>query len=201
MTEAQQTALDEADFFTVTDLKQFAYCPRVIYYERCLPGIRPRTFKMDAGHAVHKEEGEKSRRRVTASYGIVQGERLFEVRFRSERLGLMGVLDELIVGTDGARIPVDYKMARAVSANHRVQIAAYAMLIEETWNVPVPRGYIYLIPKRSPVEILMTPRLRQSVRESLDALRNLVQREAVPPPPAKRAVCAGCEFRRFCNDV
>lgn len=191
----------DAHLFTVTDLKQFAFCPRVIYYERCLPGVRPRTYKMDAGHRAHDEEREKSSRRITTPYGVECGDRFFDVRLRSDALVLTGILDEMIVSLDGIRIPVDYKMARAVSLNHRLQIAAYGCLIEQTWGVPVPRGYLYLIPKRDAVEISITPALRQAVISSLAALNTLVSMEAIPDPPQKRGICAGCEFRRFCNDV
>ena len=37
--------------FVVTDLKQYAYCPRVVYYTYCLPLLRPMTFKMERGIA------------------------------------------------------------------------------------------------------------------------------------------------------
>ena len=40
--------------FTVTDLKQYEYCPRIVYYTYCLPLIRPTTFKMEAGVQAHE---------------------------------------------------------------------------------------------------------------------------------------------------
>ena len=39
--------LEQIDFapdiwlLRVTDLKQYEYCPRVVFYEYCLPGVRP----------------------------------------------------------------------------------------------------------------------------------------------------------------
>ena len=33
----------------VSDLKQWVYCPRVFYYQQCLPDVRPTTYKMKAG--------------------------------------------------------------------------------------------------------------------------------------------------------
>jgi len=49
--------------FVVTDLKQFAYCPRVVYYSYCLPLIRPMTYKMKAGQEAHVEEKGREQRR------------------------------------------------------------------------------------------------------------------------------------------
>ena len=42
--------------FRVVDLKQYVYCPRIVYYHHCLPQVRPVTFKMEAGLAAQDEE-------------------------------------------------------------------------------------------------------------------------------------------------
>jgi len=193
--------IDEAKLFVVTDLKQYLVCPRVVYYERCLVGIRPRTYKMDAGRDAHDDEREKSARRVTRPYGIENGERLFEVRLTSGALGLTGRLDEMLIDSNGSRIPVDYKMTRSVGSQHRIQISAYAMLIEAIFKVPVSRGYIYLIPTRTRHEIIITTALRERVNQILHELKAMVERENFPDPPKNRSICSDCEFRRFCNDV
>ena len=44
--------------FRVTDLKQYAYCPRIVYYTYIMPSVRPKTFKMDEGKAAHRARGE-----------------------------------------------------------------------------------------------------------------------------------------------
>ena len=41
--------LDDLPLITVTDLKQFSYCGRVVYDERCLPHMRPRTLMSRCG--------------------------------------------------------------------------------------------------------------------------------------------------------
>ena len=49
--------------FRVTDLKQWVYCPRILYYHHCLPDVRPVTYKMKAGvEAGRAEEGREERR-------------------------------------------------------------------------------------------------------------------------------------------
>lgn len=193
--------LDDNTFYTVTDLKQFSYCERVIFYEHCLPHIRPRTFKMDAGRDTHETEQKRALRRTLAQYDIPTGKREFDVPLQSTTLMLRGILDELITGANGEIVPIDYKLAKKVSLNHHMQLAAYAMLLEETRHTIVQRGFVYLIPLRRASAIPITDRLREQVRTMLSALDGMVTQERMPAPTRNHNHCTACEFRRFCNDV
>jgi len=189
--------------FTVTDLKQYTYCPRVVYYTYCLPFLRPMTFKMERGIAAHEEEKERERRRSMRLYGVPEGEREFDVYLRSAALGLAGQVDLAIrvPGASPEAIPVDYKQSRRAGTHVRRQLAAYALLIGEAWDLPVRRGYIYLIPTREAQEVRLTPALLGRTRAEIAAMREMVATESMPGPPSRRAPCVACEFRRFCNDV
>ncbi len=187
--------------FTVTDIKQCGYCPRVVFYERCLPHVRPRTAKMDAGHDAHEQEEHRAARRSLSAYGISEGERLFDVRLESSTLKLRGAIDELVKTPDGGVFPVDYKLTHKVSPHHRHQLAAYALLLEACEGVSIPFGFIYLIPTREAVRVNITTRLRNEVHQRLTLLQQIVETEYMPPPAIKPAYCVNCEFRRFCNDV
>jgi CRISPR-associated exonuclease Cas4 len=186
--------------FTVTDLKQYMYCPRILYYHACLPDIRPITYKMQAGIDAHTGERQRAERRSLSMYGHADGQRHFDVVVKSAALGLSGQVDE-VIETCSEVIPIDYKMAQRVGEHYKVQLTAYAMMLEETYQVPVRRGVIYLIPARKPVEVMITARLRQQVQHALDAMRTIVEHETMPPPTDWQQRCPDCEFRRFCNDV
>jgi CRISPR-associated exonuclease Cas4 len=207
MRTGETTGRDERLFFTVTDLKQYVYCPRVVYYTYCLPLVRPLTFKMERGIAAHERAGQKERRRTLAAYGLKRGERHFDVRLESAELGLRGRLD-LVIETDenaaGERelIPVEYKHSRRAAGGHwKRQLAAYGLMLEEAWGLPARRGFIYFLPSRRTEQVALTPRLWEDVRATVSALRQAIEREAMPPPPKSRRPCVDCEFRRFCNDV
>jgi len=190
--------------FEVIDLKQYAYCPRVVYYRYCLPLLRPTTYKMEAGIAAHTLEAERESRRSLASYGLDEGERHFDVRLASPELGLSGRMDFVIVlqGPSGREaIPVDYKNAREVRPNWRRQLAAYALLLEEAWALPVRRGFVYMIPTRRAAELSLTAREKGTVRRIVEEMRGMVAGERVLEPTSQRRRCVDCEFRRFCNDV
>lgn len=193
--------LDDPLLFTVTDLKQFRYCARVVYYERCLPHLRPRTYKMDAGRAAHEIEQKLALRRTLHKYAVAGGRREFDVALTDLAGQLTGVLDEVVYTAGGECFPVDYKLADQVGENHKVQVMAYAYLLEKSTGHPVQRAYIYLIKRRQMQEIVLTPALRQAVPTLLHAMQTMVTAERMPPPTSNLNHCAACEFRRFCNDV
>ena len=138
----------------VTDLKQYAYCLRIPFYRYCLPAIRPITYGMQAGIRGHHEEQAREERRSLRAYGLSAGERVFDLVLRSERLGLVGKLD-MAIRREGAGVPaseaivVDYKLTRGPAGQHfHLQLAAYALLVEEAWSLPVRRAFLYHIPLR-----------------------------------------------------
>jgi CRISPR-associated exonuclease Cas4 len=185
----------------VTDLKNYVHCPRFPYYEQCLSDVRPRTYLMDAGEEAHERERARARRRTLWQYGLPEGERHFNVRLESATLGLVGVIDELVIAPGARYLPVDYKYSSQTTESFALQIAAYALLLEETHQVHVPQGYIYLLAERKLITVGITAELRQSVHDALTTVRRIVALEAMPPPTPHRARCRACEWRRFCNDV
>ncbi len=191
----------------VTDLKQYTYCPRIVYYHYCLPTIRPITYKMEAGIAAHDDESEREQRRSLRPYGLVQGERFFDVRLHSEILGVRGRLDMVVVvperaDPDAELVPVEYKLSeRTVGKHFKVQLTMYALLLEEAWQRPVHQGFLYLIPLRRAVAVSITAALRRQAQAQIAAIQAMVEQEAMPAPPMSRRPCVSCEFQRFCNDV
>ncbi len=193
--------MEERTVFVVTDLKQYAYCPRIVYYTYCLPLLRPTTGKMEDGRLAHEEMRRKERRRTLAMYDLGEGKKHFDVVVASERLGMRGRID-LVIETEEEWIPVDYKQTdRRVGAHIRQQIGAYGILLEETMGVRVRRGLVYSLLGQRVEEIPLTARLRREVEETVAAMREMVKRERMPDPPASSRQCMDCEFRRFCNDV
>jgi CRISPR-associated exonuclease Cas4 len=184
----------------VSDLKQWEYCPRVPYFERHLPRIRPGTYKMQAGKEIGEAEEGREARRSLRAYGLHEGERSFAVRLMSAELGIHGIADMVIRTADEA-IPVDYKLSKKVERNMKLQLCAYGLLLADTWSCPSRRGFIYLIPERRAVEVVFDARLRATVTAALAALKRIAESEAMPGPVSQIAKCVDCEFRRFCNDV
>jgi CRISPR-associated exonuclease Cas4 len=194
------TSLDVS--FKVTDLKQWVYCPRVLYYHYCLPDVRPVTYKMEAGiEAGQAEEGREERRSLRA-YGLSEGEREFNVPVTSARWGLRGEIDMVItVPRTGEVIPVDYKLSKIAGPHFQLQLAAYSLLLEEARGCIVRHGFLYHIPLRRAERVTIGERLRRKLTIALGEMRAMVTTEKMPAPTPNLRKCVACEFRRFCNDV
>lgn len=189
----------------VTDLKQYAYCPRVVYYQYCLPGLRPVTFKMQHGIEAQDRVEELEKRRSLHEYGLEEGERHFNIALTSRRLGCTAQVDLVVeygAGAGRALLPVDFKMSRQEPGRHfQLQLACYGMMLEEAWQAPASEGVIYLIPVKRAIRVKLDKRLRHEAERMLAALRVMVVNEQMPAPTAQRGRCVDCEFRRFCNDT
>ena len=193
--------------FEVTDLKQYVACPRIVYYRYCLPRVRPITGLMEEGIRRHEEEDIREERRSLRNYGLKEGERFPHLALHSTKLGLTGRIDLAIAApsreaVNAEGIVVEYKYSEQKTGPHfALQLAAYALLLEEAWNIPVKQGYLYSIPLKRAEHILITPHLRKKVIQTVQQIQHIVDSELMPPPPSTQYRCVTCEFRRFCNDV
>jgi CRISPR-associated exonuclease Cas4 len=188
-------------FITVEDLKQHVYCPRITWFARCLHRLRPHTYSMKAGAEDHEEARLNARRRSLSALGVEEGTRAFDVHVIDHELKLNGKLDEVVTSASGEIIPVEYKSTRNLADHHRVQAAAYALLLERTRRVVVSRAYIYFIPLRKMRALTITPEDKAQVLEVLGRVKAMNAAEMLPDPTPERGRCTACEFRRFCNDV
>src|SRR5205807_2565075 len=89
----------------VTDLKQYTYCPRIVFYRYCLPRVRPITYSMQEGIRSHEEEENREERRSLRNYGMTQGERAFHLALQSTRLGLTGRVNQSDSGKLNHAVP------------------------------------------------------------------------------------------------
>lgn len=188
--------------FRVSDLKQYIYCPRILYYYYVLPVPRKVTRKMEYGKMEHIEIQRLEKRRSLKAYGILEGERCFQVFLESFRLGLHGVLDMLITTQEGSLYPVDFKHSLSRKGLHqKYQLAAYGMLLEENYLKPVRYGFIYLIPSKTIVPVEITHSMREYVKKTLNAIKTIAYREIMPRYVRSKGRCSDCEYRNYCGDL
>ena len=192
---------------TASDVRQWVYCPRIVYYRLTQPLRRPVTYKMEEGKLQHERIEELERRRTLRFYGLRSEElerrveRHFRPRLHSDRLGLTGVVDLVLVAPAEA-IPVEYKHTEApLGLNHKYQLVAYALLVEDVWGRPVRRALVHFIPNDRLEEVAITSNARTFVRKLLEEIRIAAAAERLPPPTDRRGRCVDCEYRLFCGDV
>lgn len=185
----------------VTDVKQYIYCPRIIYFTYVCPVEKRVTRKMAYGKDEHLELDRLEKRRTFKRYGLADGKRVFHQYLRSDRLGLEGKLDMHVVA-GGEYFPVEFKHTiKGPSLNHKYQLVSYAMLLEDYYDKPVRYGFLYLIPERRPYPIEVNPNARVFVKECLAKIRDIIINERMPRPNRHRSRCRDCEYRNYCGDV
>ena len=194
---------NEPLLFQVTDLKQFVYCPRILYYHTVLPQVRPLTFKMLAGIEAHKETEKREKRRSLKTYGLTSGQRQFNVPIVAPELYLSGEVD-MIIETESELIPVDFKQSKKAGEHFKLQLFAYGRLLDHNKNPlqkQIKRGFLYLIPQRQAIEVQFTKSLDKKFQQAIKQLKQIALSQQMPAPTKKNGRCVNCEFRRFCNDV
>ena len=185
----------------VTDIKQFIYCPRIIYYTYCMPVLNKTTYKMDYGGDKHERVEELEQRRTLKRYGLEQGEKKFKVSHYSKRLSLIGKLDLLVVN-DGVYTPIELKYStRKPGLRHKYQLIAYVLLMEEKFNISIRKGLIHLIPTKETFEIKVTTGLRRKVKDIIKQINKVIESELMHEPTKDKGKCKECEYLNFCGDV
>ncbi len=126
-----------------------------------------------------------------------------EYSVSSQSLGVRGIIDELEV-YPGCFIPVELKTGKApqegVWPGHRVQAAAYALLLEEVFKTEVKSAIVRYLDQNESREIAINPFLRQEVKELIVKVNELLSAGQIPGFPENEAKCKACDFREFCFD-
>ncbi|MFW6237789.1 MAG: CRISPR-associated protein Cas4 [Halanaerobiales bacterium] len=185
----------------VTDIKQYMYCRRIIYFTYCQPVKKKNTYKMKFGKEQHDIVDRLEKRRTLKRYGLDKGEKIFRYKVYSHKLGLSGRLD-MLVKTDREYIPIEMKYSRnSPGLNHKYQLAAYMLLLEETEKKGIRKGLIHTIPDKRTYVYKNDDSLREKVVEIIDKIRDMISQERFPGGPRGWKKCKDCEYKKFCGDV
>ncbi len=195
---------------TVSEARQWTFCPRVLWHRRAVPHRIPETPKMALGKAAETALQKLETRRTARRYGLERARRQFSVALWSERLHVRGICD-LVLEVDGTEIeasavyPVDVKRTLGgTSEHHAVQLAGYALLLEEERQLrpgTVTTGFVVLIPSGTISEVPLDAHLRGQFEQALESIRQMLDTERFPPPTPHRGFCPQCEYVHFCGDV
>jgi CRISP-associated protein Cas1 len=189
------------DLIPVRMLNEFVYCPRLAYLEWADGEFLDNAYTLN-GKGVH--------RRVDARRGTLAEPEAGEdgpkvgasVTLSSERLGIVSKLD-LVESSGKTATPIDYKRGKrphvegGVHDPERVQLCAQGLLLREH-GYECPGGLIYFAGSRERVPVPFDDEL---IAKTLDAIRGLRERAALPepPPPLEDSPkCPRCSLLPIC---
>lgn len=185
----------------VTDLKQYAYCPRAVFFSYLMPVEKKTTFKMEEGRSAESEETPLEKRRTLNRYELPPGKRTFGLWLSSGSVGLSGKLD-LLIEAESRYYPVDFKNSTTgLHPNMTLQLAGYALLVEARFETEVGLGFISFLPEGNVELVNLTPAVKNGARQTIALIQDMIRRERTPEPTERRRRCVECEYRNFCGDV
>lgn len=189
------------DLIPVTELKQWVYCERIVYYHRVMPGIGKSTFKMKEALAAQDLVEALEMRRGLQAYELEQAQRHFGTWLSNNDLGLSGKTDLILEAADRIAV-VDFKLTSGeVGENHRMQLAGYSMLAEKAFGLPAGVAFLYRIPDNRVFAIEVNKELRDAVLMAVARIREMVEHQWWPPATNVPKRCVECEYANYCGDV
>ena len=82
----------------------------------------------------------------------------------------------------------------------RLQLAAYAMLLEYQEKRKISRRFVLYGQKGHTLEVIVDIKLRAEVHTVANLIREACKKAIVPHTAATESHCAQCEYQNFCAD-
>ena len=195
------------DFVSVTDIKHYIYCPRLIYFDRVLHATPVFGSQQEDSKELHEDYVRKELRRKDAvfySSDFVGAEKLLFVSLSSSVLGLQGNVDCIIKTAKGEFVPVEYKNMSSdkgkVCMDHKYQLVGYALLVEENFDTVVRRGFVNYLPEALVLEFEITLSMKSYVKRVLGHIKRIIRDEELPPIRVAEHKCmGGCGHKQACQ--
>lgn len=183
----------QQDTIRVSALHALAYCPRLFYLEE-VEELYTQDASVFAGRRLHAEIEKE------------EGDEYQSLTLESEELGLRGKVDAIRTRS-GQTIPYEHKRGRCFRdpsnqaqawESDRLQILAYACLIEAALGVTVTEGRIRYHADNVLVKVPLDQQGRQEVSEAIQRARQLRQSSERPPVTANERLCVRCSLAPVC---
>jgi CRISPR-associated exonuclease Cas4 len=184
--------MEQDDFVMLSALQHYSYCPRqcaLIHVEQSF------------AENLHTARGNAAHQLVDlAGYELRAGVRIERaLPLVSEELGLIGKADIVEFLPNGAPYPVEYKHGpRRQKTHDDIQLAAQALCLEEMTGHSIPLGAIYHASSHRRREVVITPALRQLVRDTTMTIRAMLNSGKMPSP-IHDARCRECSLIDLCQ--
>lgn len=186
-------AITKQDTIRVSALHALAYCPRLFYLEE-VEELYTQDAAVFAGRRLHAELEKQ------------EDEEWEELFLESEELGLRGRVDALRT-RDGQTIPYEHKRGRShrdeknkpqAWESDKLQILAYACLIESALGIPISEGRIRYHADNVLVRVPLDDAGRAAVRDAIEKARSLRQSTHRPPVTDNERLCTRCSLAPVC---
>lgn len=168
-------------------LHALAYCERLFYLEE-VEEIRVADHRVHAGRTLHDSEVDKNREWQS-------------LELSSEQLGIRGKVD-FARYRDGRLVAVEHKKGRSKGEDawdsDKLQVTAYAALLSEHFDRPVPEGRIRYHANNKTVRVTVDDAALDRLRRAVARARELSFSLERPPVTDNENLCAKCSLSPVC---
>ncbi|RCX16260.1 CRISPR-associated Cas4 family exonuclease [Anaerobacterium chartisolvens] len=189
------------NFITPSEIIEFSYCKRFIYFMKCL-GIEQHEenrYKVQVGREIHERRQDENSSYLRKKIGTV--ERMNDVSLVSRIWGIRGKVDEVHTLNDGTMAPLDYKFSKfdeKIYQTYKNQLILYALMIEEVFNKAVERGFlVYCRDGSRLVEVGISQKDKREISECVAEYKDVLN-GYFPKGTRYKARCTDCCYKNIC---
>lgn len=187
---------------TISDVLEYLFCPRFIYYMHCLaiPQHEESRFKVIKGREVHDEKRITNTEYLRKKLGVVKKE--INVFIASKNHHIKGIVDEVLFLDDGTAAPFEYKYAEfkdTIFQTYKFQLVLHAMMIKENYNIDVKKGFICFTRSNNHIEeIVFTEKDFKKAIEIIDEILEIIDKGFYPGKSKYKNKCIDCCYANIC---
>ena len=191
------------EMITVSDVVEYMYCPRFVYFERVLgiPQHEEKREKVIIGRNIHELKENINKGYIRKS--INAKSKYIDVYLSSKKYRIVGVVDEVVELRDGSYSPLDYKFAEfknKLFKTHKYQSVLYGLLIMDNFDVKVKRGYVVYVRSGNLVkEIEFKKKDFDDAIAFVNLIFDIIENEEFPDNiKVNKRKCIDCCYRNLC---
>lgn len=196
--------IDSTPMLTPTEVLEHVWCPRFTWFMNVqnIPQHEETRYKVLKGREVHARREVENKSYFRKKIGVV--DRQISVYLGSPKLGLRGIVDEVLWLRDGTMAPLDYKYTVAKEHNvvfktHQMQIRIYALLIREIYGMVVNKGFVaYIRGGNKLYEVAISSEHLEEIKKILNEIFEIIQSGRLPRRASQRSHCVDCCYRNIC---
>ena len=189
----------ESQYVTATDLMNYSYCPRIIYYVHVLRDPQFTTNKEFKGREKEITYRVNAKRtKVIKELPILPKE--FKVHLVSEELGIKTIADSIIINKEkNEAYPLQIKFSyrpTVLYETQKNQLFMEALLIERQLKYKVSFGFIKFLKSNDIVKV--NTKNKEIILLVFEKIRDIIENEAFPEPTKYLKRCIDCCYKQRC---
>ncbi len=197
-----QNSFNEYSYYiTPSDMIEFQYCKRFIYYMKVL-GIQQfeeKRYKVQKGRRIHEKKEGQNKSYLRKKLGVKN--KYIDVQLVSERLKIRGKVDEVLLLHDDTMAPLDYKFAifdEKVYNTYKMQMIMYALMVKEVFQKEVEKAFlVYCRGNNSVKELSINKQDENTIVEEIQEYEKVLQ-GYYPKATRYKSRCDDCCYKNIC---